>query len=405
MIGSWMITSLPTVIRTTSETKGARTRVSRTSAGPTRLQMLRYPFSVEAREVSQKQARDVESLVSRLEAEKNEYIIEEAENRVIAALDQSEIPLVNNDDDRDFLIYPTARLIVEKIGDSRLKEYQAEAESKAVNRHLENEKDDLVLHLCKSAFGWQVESTGKPIERANLPLWLRTFDFRMRFEDFLETAPEFHQSPWKLVNRYLDAGWLPVQGLELKRLMSGKFKQLILTSSLDVRTLPSRITEAVQRMETELRGKIKTTQPVKITENIITAFPPCIRQMHEDSLRGKNLPHEARFTLAAFLLKIGMNQQEVLGVFRSSPDFASSLAEYQVRHISSKSGGEGYTPPGCRKLQGNGLCPVYQGLEYDSLCEYVKHPLGFYKTRAWEITKGIENHSWYATKRKKQQSF
>jgi DNA primase large subunit len=367
--------------------------------------MLRYPFSVEAREVSQKQAHDVESLVTLLETVGNEYIIEEAENRVIAALDQSDIPLVNNNDDRDLLIYPTSRIIVEKIADPRLKEYQAEAESKAANRHLENEKDDIVLHLCKSSFGWQVESTGKPVQRANLPLWLRTFDFRMRFEDFLEVAPEFHQSPWKLVNRYLDAGWLPVQGIELKRLMSGKFKQLILTSRLEVRTLPARLTEAVQRVESELRGKIKMTQPVKITESIITAFPPCIRQMHEDSVRGKNLPHEARFALAAFLLKIGMNQQEVLGVFKSSPDFISSLAEYQVRHISSKSGGEGYTPPGCRKLQGNGLCPVYQGVEYDSLCEYVKHPLGFYKTRAWEITKGIENHSWYAVKRKKQQSF
>jgi DNA primase large subunit len=400
-----MITSQPLVNQIAVENERVKTKVSRTSARLTRLQMLRYPFSVEARESSQRLARDIESLVTLLGAERNEYVVEEAENRVIAALDQSEIGLVNNNDDRDFLTYPTARLIVEKIGDPRLKEYQAEAESKAVNSYLENEKDDLVLHLCESALGWQVQSTGKAVQRANLPLWLRSFDFRMRFEDFLEIAPEFHQSPWKLVNRYIDAGWVPVQGLELKRLMSGKFKQLVLTSRLEVRTLPARLTEAVQRVESELRGKIKTTQPVKITENIVTAFPPCIRQMHEDSMRGKNLPHEARFALAAFLLKIGMSQEEVLGVFKSSPDFVSSLAEYQVRHISSKSGGEGYTPPGCRKLQGNGLCPVYQGLEYDSLCEYVKHPLGFYKTRAWEIMKEIENHSWYAAKRKKQQSF
>lgn len=62
--------------------------------------MLRYPFSVEARELQQRQARDVETLVSLLESGRNEYIIEEAESRVIAALDQTEIPLVNNNDDR-----------------------------------------------------------------------------------------------------------------------------------------------------------------------------------------------------------------------------------------------------------------------------------------------------------------
>lgn len=103
--------------------------------------MLRYPFSVEAREVSQRQARDVETLVTLLETRGNEYITEEAENRVIAALDQSDVPLVNNNDDRDLLIYPTSRILVEKIGDPRLKEYQAEAESNSsdlTNRSIPN---------------------------------------------------------------------------------------------------------------------------------------------------------------------------------------------------------------------------------------------------------------------------
>jgi DNA primase large subunit len=126
--------------------------------------------------------------------------------------------------------------------------------------------------------------------------------------------------------------------------------------------------------------------------------------MHDDSVQGKNLPHEARFALAAFLLKIGMSQDEVLGVFRSSPDFVTDLARYQVRHISSKSGGQGYTPPGCKKIQGNGLCPVYLGVTFDPLCEYILHPLAFYKTRAWETLKGIESRSWYAAKKRKRQS-
>ncbi|MFX1369556.1 MAG: hypothetical protein ACFFAY_13240, partial [Promethearchaeota archaeon] len=152
-------------------------------------------------------------------------------------------------------------------------------------------------------------------------------------------------------------------------------------------------------------GKIRRTEPVKITEKSTSAFPPCIAQIHEDSLAGKNVSHEARFALAAFLLKIGMDIKEVMGVFRTAPDFVQTLAEYQVRHISSKSAGEGYTPPGCRKMQGNSLCPVYLGEFFDPLCEYVLHPLAFYETRAWELSKGVLDHGWYLKKKRKRQSF
>jgi len=282
---------------------------------------------------------------------------------------------------------------------------QAEAESKAVNKYLASENDRFVIDLCESAFGWNVESTGTPSQRAKLPLTLRSFDFRIRFEDFLEVAPTFHTEKWKLINRHLDSGWVPVRKSEIHRLMSGKFKRLILDSHLDVPTLPRRLTEAVERIESELRGKIRRTEPVKITESSASAFPPCIAQIHEDSLAGKNVSHEARFALAAFLLKIGMDIKEVMGVFRTAPDFVQTLAEYQVRHISSKSSGEGYTPPGCRKMQGNSLCPVYLGELFDSLCEYVLHPLAFYQTRAWEVSKGIGDHGWYLKKKRKRQSF
>jgi DNA primase large subunit len=367
-------------------------------------QQLKYPFSVGTRKAAQKLARDLRILISFVESRTNTYIIEAAEKRVLAALDQSEIPLVHTGEPGDVLIYPTARLIVEKIGDPRLREYQAEAESKAVNKHLGKEKEGFVTNLCQSAFGWHVESAGTIRERAKLPIQLRTFEFKLRYEDFLEVAPAFHQSPWKLINRYVDKGWVPVQRLELNRLVSGKFKLLILHSTLDVPTLPQRLTESVQRVETDLRGKIRTTTPVKLTGDAVSAFPPCISNMHDDATQGKNLSHEARFALASFLLKIGMSEEEVLGVFKAAPDFVRGLAEYQVKHIASKAAGEGYTPPGCSKLQGNSLCPVYLGTAKDPLCQYVQHPLAFYQTRAWEVSKGIDNHSWYATKKRKRQS-
>ncbi len=342
----------------------------------------------------------------------NEYIIAEAERRIIAALDQEPIPLVDNRDRRDFLIYPTARLIVERIGNQRLREYQAEAESKAVNAHLSDEVDtEFVVHMCTESFGWDVRIVGSEHEKDRLPIPLRLYNLRMRFENYLEVAPQFHQSSWKLVNRPLDRGWVPIRRSELDRLISGKFRQIIVQSTLEVPTLlPARLTEAVQRIESELGSKIRRTAPLEISETSTSAFPPCIAQMHSDALAGKNLPHEARFALAAFLLNIGMSTDEVMRVFSASPDFVQDLARYQVEHIAGQRRGAasregGYTAPGCRKMQGNGLCPVYLGSAFDPLCEYVLHPLQFYETRAWEIAHGITSRTWYGRKRQKKQHF
>lgn len=371
----------------------------------TRVQLLKYPFSADARQAAQRIARDIGDLIRVVEEPSAHYVIHEAQNRILLALEQKEIAPPSNTDDRSLLIYSTARLIVEKIGDNRLKQYQAEAESKAVNKNLGTEKDDFVYELCNRSFGWSVEPIGEGGYKSDLPMYLQSFDAWIPFVPFLEVAPRFHSDEWKLVNRYVEDGLVPIRNSELRRLMSEKFKTLILNSTMNVPTLPGNLTLAVERIESELRSKVKRTEPLKITETTVNAFPPCISSMHTDALQGKNLSHEARFTLAAFLLKIGMSQTEVLGAFKAAPDFIRGLAEYQVQHIASKSGGEGYTPPSCRKLRGNSLCPVYMGNVFDPLCEYILHPLAFYETRAWEISKNLQDHSWYAKKRRKVQNF
>ena len=373
-------------------------------------QQLKYPFSAQARQLSSKIARDLGVLVDLLEDPENHYIVEEAEKRVYAALTQSQIRYPVMDNEKDVLIYPTARLIVEELGIPRLRALQAEAESKEANRQLGKENSDLVIDLCESSFNWSIKSMGDINKRAQLPLMLRTFELKIRFENYLEVAPSFHSEEWSLVNRYLDKGWIPIRRSELDRLISGKFRQLIMEGRFDIPKMSRRLIEAVQRIESETKGRIRQAEPVKMTETVASAFPPCIQKMYDDSIRGDvNLSHDARFALAAFLLKIGMDENEVQKVFSSSPDKNISLIEYQVRHIASKRSmgaeDEGYTPPGCKKLQVNNLCPVYLGNTFDPLCEYILNPLAFYQTRAWEVTKNIQDHSWYSRKRDKKQNF
>jgi DNA primase large subunit len=371
-----------------------------------RLNQMKYPFSLQARQASQKIARDLGVLVDLLEDPENHYIVDEAEARVYAALTQSQIRYPTMENEKDVLIYPTARLIVEELGLA----LQAEAESKEANRQLGKEDNALVSDLCKTSFNWSIDSMGDITQRSKLSLMLRTYELKIRFENYLEVAPAFHSEEWSLINRYLDKGWILIRRSELDRLISGKFRQLIMQGRFDIPKMSQRLIEVVQRIEAETKGRIRQTEPVKLTETLASAFPPCIQKMYDDSIRGDvNLSHDARFALAAFLLKIGMDKDEVETVFSGSPDKNTSLIGYQVQHIASKrsmgADDEGYTPPGCKKLQVNNLCPVYLGTMSDPLCEYILNPLSFYQTRAWEITKGIQDHSWYARKRDKKQNF
>lgn len=371
---------------------------------------LKYPFSQEARQTSQKYSRDLGVLADLLDQPENFFIVEAAEQRVYSALTVDEIKLPSFRDEKEVLIYPTARLIVEEIANPQLRARQAEAESKSINKQIAQEDDNFVIDLCKSSFGWDVESVGGLHERAKLPPQIKTYDMRIRFENFLEVAPDLHAEEWKLVNRFVVDGWTLIRRSELNRLVSGRFKQIVLSGRLDIPRLPERIVEVIERIETEMKKHIRTAKPFKIEGQVNSAFPPCIKKLYDDSISGRvNLPHDARFALAAFLLRIGMSESDVNEVFGHSPDKHSSLITYQVGHIATKksmtSEDQGYFPTGCKKLRTNNLCPVAAGETFDPLCEYVLNPLGFYSTRAWEISKNVTNHSWYMEKKDKKQSF
>ena len=53
-------------------------------------------------------------------------------------------------------------------------------------------------------------------------------------------------------------------------------------------------------------------------------------------------------------------------------------ARYQVEHITGKTSGTEYTPPGCDTMKSNSIC-----FNPDSLCnkEWMNHPLSYYRIK------------------------
>lgn len=116
---------------------------------------------------------------------------------------------------------------------------------------------------------------------------------------------------------------------------------------------------------------------------IETAFPPCIVRVLESLRKGENLSHSARFTLAAFLIKAGASVEEVLELFKHSPDFNEKIARYQIEHTAGLRGSKrSYMPYSCNKMKSAGLCPVEAGCN-------VKNPIVAYRRNLSKTSKTI----------------
>jgi DNA primase large subunit len=106
---------------------------------------------------------------------------------------------------------------------------------------------------------------------------------------------------------------------------------------------------------------------------VLEASPPCIKALLSQVKAGQNLSHPARFALTSFLANIGMEPEEIVRIYETSPDFDFELTRYQVDHIRGGSGKD-YIPPGCSTMETYGNCP-----EHDDLCKRVAHPLSYYR--------------------------
>jgi DNA primase large subunit len=108
------------------------------------------------------------------------------------------------------------------------------------------------------------------------------------------------------------------------------------------------------------------------------AMPPCMRNLLSFLQTSKHISHMGRFAMAAFLLNIGTNEEELLKMFKSFTDYEERIARYQVEHIAGKRGSRRkYTAPNCNTMRTHGLC-----VNPDELCGTITHPLTYYRRKS-----------------------
>jgi DNA primase large subunit len=192
---------------------------------------------------------------------------------------------------------------------------------------------------------------------------------KLSVPDYLLRASKMYEQEWKLINRSVKDGYVYLDTDEAVRLIRNELSNLIYTriKNMKVYEVPIIIKSKADELRKKYSGRYVYRNQFKILE-----YPPCIKHAMEIINKGENLPHSARFMLATYMLAIGKTEEEVIEIFKNSPDYNEKITRYQVEHLAGKKGSHiKYSVPSCDRLRSEDLCFAVKE------CENLINPIQF----------------------------
>jgi DNA primase large subunit len=179
--------------------------------------------------------------------------------------------------------------------------------------------------------------------------------------------------------RVLSEGYVLLPREDFARLLEEEIQARILEkTTISQLVLPAELDHQIQPLRSLVEARSRQLVAEEIPRAAMAAaMPPCMTSLLSLLQSSKPLSHMGRFAMAAFLLNIGTNEEELLKMFKSFTDFDDRIARYQVEHIAGKRGSRRkYTPPNCSTMRTHGLC-----VNPDELCATIIHPLSYYRRK------------------------
>jgi len=324
----------------------------------------RYPFSSVARKVVKESNIPLDAISQDVINRAALMIAHAAKNKpyFLDSITSSEDLLQN-----EVLAFPVSKILLSLQGKENLFEKFSSLVADSALRHLEQEKNakEVLFELAKDL--------GINFSLADSP-----FIVSVPLSEFLQI--NFNEPAMKLANQDVKGGNVFLDENGFRKFVAEKIFSTV-AASLPVDT--SQVPVFFKKLSKQLSSQIAAVQrrdfefkfSGKINPNF---FPPCFAELYSQILEGKNLPHLARFDLTTFLIAIGMPSEQVIELFRKTPNFNEKITRYQVERIAGK-GGTKYSPPSCAKVKEHGLSC--------SRCN-VKHPLQYYRRELFKENKG-----------------
>ncbi len=322
--------------------------------------LAKYPFAHEALDYVKEKGYSIDDIVSRPAYSR---VRARGKKRVLEALSATapgdDVPL---QPEEELLSYPVARMLVSMMRDTYLLRRYAVWEAKRAHAFLVDENDNTLVAIGHNF---------------NIAARVEGRYFQLHFTDYLRYAAPLRAPEWKLIGRKIVKGTVFIDKRDYARLVEEAVRERIQSS---VSPVPASLAEPLKPYADEVLAELNVLK-AKMNLNVggevsREAFPPCMKYLLSELQKGVNLPHTARFALTSFLANIGHDKEKIMELYRMAPDFREDLTRYQVEHITG-SGGTEYTSPSCKTMMTYGNC-----YGKDKLCEYVGHPLTYYRKAA-----------------------
>jgi len=324
------------------------------------LRAARYPFLPEAREFI---SRNIDLSLESLERTGSEAALKRAVERVKSALIFKEVKVTALDElnyVREMLSFPIAIILVSMIMNEYVRRMYAFGESRGAYRRMLNESDETLLYIGGKIGVEGVLDDGSMI--------------RVKIPTYLKLAYSFHAPHWKLVNRFVNNGYVLMSKTEYARLLQIEVNNYVYEKTLEpvpAEAVPNSFRKAADEI-VEVWSKLEAGKPgyIPLKERMDT--PPCISRIIKRMGNGENASHFERLVVATFMIARNRNIDEIIEFFSKQPDYKYSVTKYQVEHLAGlRGGGKKYSVPSCRTILTNGLCYP------DEYCKGVRHPLRY----------------------------
>ncbi len=333
----------------------------------------RYPFLSAAKSAVEDAGVDLADLVAREDA-----VVERGLERIEWAITDGTIGEPHRRTRVELLSYPVARVLVSLVDEHVLLRKYTRAEARTAHDRFSAElaattefQSTRTERLDRSALLAEFDLTDRVRETGPGD----AADYRVDVGAYLEYAAGEWGDEWRLVNRPLSDGKVPIDEDELL---------VVLRQAVQARVadgLPFSVPEAIAtELETECDRVQELLSELDLTREIDTVvpdlFPPCMKHLLDQVQKGEHLEHHSRFAIAAFLTSIGMTTDEIVELFQVNPGFGEEQTRYQVDHIRGATSPTEYSTPSCATMQSYGDC-----VNMDDLCEQISHPMAYYERK------------------------
>lgn len=324
-------------------------------------ELAKYPFLQEASLYIQETKFDFEEFdrpeMIHIINRAVEKLDSELSGKIYSNLDEYEIEIMT------FLV---SLLLIKSIGLEEISRkcslFEAMRVEKFLSTDLSNERSSQKKKLL-------VQKIFQDLFKIDLDVDSTTSICKLSVPDYLRRASRMHEQEWKLINRSVKDGFVYLDTDEAVRLIRNELSNLIYAriKNMKVSEVPILIKSKADELRKKYSGRYVHRNQFKILE-----YPPCIKHAMEIVNKGENLPHSARFMLATYLLAIGKTEEDVIEIFKNSPDYNEKITRYQVEHLAGKKGSHiKYSVPSCDKLRSEDLCFAIKE------CENLINPIQF----------------------------